>query len=263
MEKQLNLEYNTQRSKLVLSEYGRSIQKMVEYATQIEDVEKRKKVADEILTLMGQLNPHLRDIVDYKHKLYDHLFIISDFKLDLESPYPKPTPESIYVKPPAMAYPQEKIVYRFYGKNIQNMIDHVTTLEDGSFKTAYINAIGSFMKTNCRNWNDEVLGDEQIMAHLEQLSGGKIVINDAEDIDFKAQQMRRLNNNNNNSRSNSNNNNNRNNNNRNFRNNNNNNNGNNRNNNNRNSNNNNRNNNSGSGAPGTDSGYRKFNSKDR
>ena len=79
MGKELSLEYNTERSKLILSEYGRSIQKMVDYATKIEDVEKRQKVADEILTLMGQLNPHLRDIADYKHKLYDHLFIISDF----------------------------------------------------------------------------------------------------------------------------------------------------------------------------------------
>ena len=83
MGKELSLEYNTERSKLILSEYGRSIQKMVDYATKIEDVEKRQKVANEILTLMGQLNPHLRDIADYKHKLYDHLFIISDFKLDL------------------------------------------------------------------------------------------------------------------------------------------------------------------------------------
>ncbi len=262
MEKQLNLEYNTQRNQLILSEYGRSIQKMVAYATAIEDVEKRKKVADEILTLMGQLNPHLRDIADYKHKLYDHLFIISDFKLDLESPYPKPTPESIYVKPPVMAYPQEKIVYRFYGKNIQNMINHVTTLADGDFKTAYINAIGSFMKTNCRNWNDEVLGDEQIMAHLQQLSGGKIVIDNAEQIDFKAQQIRRANNNNNRNNNNEN---------RNFRNNNNNNrnpNNNNRNNNNRNPNNNNRNpnnnnRNANNNQSNSDGGYRKFNSKDR
>ena len=125
MGKELSLEYNTERSKLILSEYGRSIQKMVEYATNIEDVVKRQKVADEILTLMGQLNPHLRDIADYKHKLYDHLFIISDFKLDLASPYPKPTPETVFVKPAAMKYPQQRITYRFYGKNIEKMIHKV------------------------------------------------------------------------------------------------------------------------------------------
>lgn len=247
----LSLEYNTERSKLFLSEYGRSIQKMVEYATNIEDLEKRKKVADEILVLMGQLNPHLRDIVDYKHKLYDHLFIISDFKLEIDSPYPKPTPESLFVKPEPMKYPQSKISFRFYGKNIQNMINKVTELPEGPFKTSYINAIGSFMKTNCRNWNDEVLGDEQIMAHLMQLSDGKIVINDSEEIDFKAAQMRRMNNNQNNNFRNNN---------RNFRNNNN------RNNNNNNNNNRKPNNNPNNKNPtlgNNDSGYRKFNSKDR
>jgi hypothetical protein len=259
MIKELSLEYNTERNKLILSEYGRSIQKMVDYATQIKDIEKRKKVADEILTLMGQLNPHLRDIVDYKHKLYDHLFIISDFKLDLDSPYPKPTPETVFVKPEPMKYPQSKISYRFYGKNIQKMIDKVTELPEGQFKTSYINAIGSFMKTNCRNWNDEVIGDEQIMAHLEQLSDGKILINDSGDVEFKAQQMRRINNSPNNNPNNH-----RNNNNRNFRNNTNNSNNNQRNNNN----NNNRkpNNNPNNKNPtlgSNDSGYRKFNSKDR
>jgi hypothetical protein len=262
MGNELSLEYNTERSKLILSEYGRSIQKMVEYATNIEDVVKRQKVADEILTLMGQLNPHLRDIADYKHKLYDHLFIISDFKLDLESPYPKPTPETVFVKPAVMKYPQQKITYRFYGKNIEKMIHKVTELPEGQFKTSYINAIGSFMKTNCRNWNDEVIGDEQIMAHLAQLSEGKIIINDAGEIDFKAQQMRRMNNNQNNNNPNQRNNNN----NRNFRTNNNpnnpNNNRNNNNPNNRKPNPNNKpNNNPTLGA--NDSGYRKFNSKDR
>ncbi|MBJ7427387.1 MAG: DUF4290 domain-containing protein [Bacteroidia bacterium] len=258
MIKEATLEYNTERSKLILSEYGRSIQKMVDYATQIEDVEKRKKVADEILTLMGQLNPHLRDIADYKHKLYDHLFIISDFKLDLESPYPKPTPETVFVKPEAMKYPQSKISYRFYGKNIQNMINKVTELPEGAFKTSYINAIGSFMKTNCRNWNDEVIGDEQIMAHLAQLSDGKIIINDAGEIDFKAQQMRRMNNNQNNNPNQ------RNSNNRNFRNNSNSNNNNHRNNNNNNRKPNNNNPNNKNPTLGSnDSGYRKFNSKDR
>ena len=263
MGNELSLEYNTERSKLILSEYGRSIQKMVDYATKIEDVEKRQKVADEILTLMGQLNPHLRDIADYKHKLYDHLFIISDFKLELASPYPKPTPETVFVKPAAMKYPQQKITYRFYGKNIEKMIHKVTELPEGQFKTSYINAIGSFMKTNCRNWNDEVIGDEQIMAHLAQLSEGKIIIDDAGEIDFKAQQMRRMNNNQNNNNPNQRNNNN---NNRNFRTNNNpnnpNNNRNNNNPNNRKPNNNNKpNNNPTLGA--NDSGYRKFNSKDR
>lgn len=191
MQRNLNLEYNTQRGRLIISEYGRYIQKMVDYATGIEDVEKRKKVADELLQLMGQLNPHLRDIADYKHKLYDHLFIISDFKLDIESPYPKPSPESIQAKPAPLPYPGKKIRYRFYGKNIENMISEVKEREDGAFKTAYINAIGSFMKNSCRNWNDEMLTDEQIMNHLALLSEGKIVINEGEEVKFSAGQERR------------------------------------------------------------------------
>ena len=191
MEKELQLEYNTQRGKLIISEYGRNIQKMVEVALQTVDHEKRKQIADELIQLMGQLNPHLRDIADYKHKLYDHLFIISDFKLDIESPYPKPTPETIQSKPDRLPYPVNKIAFRFYGKSIERMIVKVTELEDGPFKTAYINSIGSFMKTSCRNWNDEMLTDEQIMAHLEQLSDGKIKINAGEDIQFTTTQESR------------------------------------------------------------------------
>jgi hypothetical protein len=157
-----------------------------------------------------------------------------------------------------MKYPQQRIAYRFYGKNIENMIHKVTELPEGTFRTSYINAIGSFMKTNCRNWNDEVITDEQIMAHLVQLSDGKIVIDSTAEIDFKAQQQMRRSNNNNNQPSN------RNGNNRNHRNNNN---SNNRNNNNNNNNNrkfgNNQNNKNSSLGTNSDNGYRKFNTKER
>ncbi len=187
----LDLEYNTGRNKLVISEYGRNIQKMIEHATSQEEVDKRNNIANELITLMGQLNPHLRDIADYKHKIYDHLFIISDYKLDIESPYPKPTPETRAAKPDVVPYNQSKINFRFYGKNIEQMIKKATELEDGPMKTFFINQIGSFMKSSCRTWNDEMLTDDQIWNHLKGISGGKIVMSEnGEEHQFNASQQR-------------------------------------------------------------------------
>jgi hypothetical protein len=187
----LDLEYNTGRNKLVISEYGRNIQKMIEHATDQEEVDKRNNIANELITLMGQLNPHLRDIADYKHKIYDHLFIISDYKLDIESPYPKPTPETRAAKPDVVPYNQSKINFRFYGKNIEQMIKKATELEDGPMKTFFINQIGSFMKSSCRTWNDEMLTDDQIWNHLKGISGGKIVMSEnGDEHQFNASQQR-------------------------------------------------------------------------
>lgn len=181
-------EYNTVRGKLELSEYGRNLQKMVEYAVNEPDKEKRNRLAQALITLMGNLNPHLRDVADYKHKLWDHLFVISDFKLDADSPYPKPTRESILMKPDMVAYPQSRIRFRFYGKNIEQMIRKAADMEDGPVKSGFINLIGSFMKNACRTWNEEQLSDEEILAHLEMLSGGRISMTDGEDVQFNALQ---------------------------------------------------------------------------
>ena len=104
----MELEYNTQREKLIISEYGRHIQKMVEFAVSLEDKEKRQKTSESIINLMGELNPHLRDVEDFKHKLWDHLFIISDFKLDVDSPFPKPKIEDLFKKPDPLNYPNQK-----------------------------------------------------------------------------------------------------------------------------------------------------------
>jgi len=181
-----SLEYNTERNLLHISEYGRNIQKMVEYAVAEQDREKRNRLAQALIALMGNLNPHLRDIADYKHKLWDHLFVISDFKLDVDSPYPIPTPETISQKPDSLTYPQHKIRFRFYGKNVEMMIEKATGMEDGPVKTAYINMIGTFMKNACRNWNDEMLEDDQILSHLEMLSGGQIKLVQNDDLEFKS-----------------------------------------------------------------------------
>jgi hypothetical protein len=188
----LSLEYNTERGKLLISEYGRSIQNMIEVAVAEPNKEKRQLIANEIIKLMGQLNPHLRDVVDYKHKLWDHLFVMSDFKLDVESPYPMPTRESLLQKPDALAYPQSRIKYRFYGKNIAEMIKKAAALEDGQLRKSYINAIGSFMKMSSKAWNEEMLNDVEVLAHLEELSEGKINITEDTDIQFKQMQQRKI-----------------------------------------------------------------------
>lgn len=241
-------EYNTERGQMQIAEYGRNIQNMVAYAMAEPDRDKRNKIAGALINLMGMLNPHLRDVADYKHKLWDHLFVISDFKLDVDSPFPLPTPESVSKRPDLMPYPQKRIRYRFYGKNIEHMIEKASGMEDGPTKAGFINLIGSFMKQACKNWNEEQLSDEEILEHLELLSQGRIRMNSDEDVQFNALQNQQRNN-----RSFRPNNNNSNNNNRNFRNNNNgggNGNNQNRNNNNRNNNNNNRNNNNGGGQGG-------------
>jgi hypothetical protein len=260
MEETLNVEYNTQRGHLLIPEYGRNIQKMVDFALAEPDRERRTVLAHALITLMGNLNPQLRDVADYKHKLWDHLFIISDFKLDVDCPYPLPTRESVFRKPDALEYPQSKIRFRFYGKNIVKMIETATLMEDGPMKTTFINLIGSFMKAACKNWNAETLSDEEILAHLEMLSDGKIQVLEHDSVQFNSANFggggggggynNRRNNQNNNFR----------------RNNNNNNNNNSGNNNNRNRNNNNNNNNSGSGgrnSNNSNSNNRNFRNKNR
>ncbi|MDZ4666982.1 MAG: DUF4290 domain-containing protein [bacterium] len=189
----LSLEYNTERGKLLISEYGRIIQKMIEVAVEEPNRERRQIIANDIIKLMGQLNPHLRDVADYKHKLWDHLFVMSDFKLDVDSPYPMPTAETIKSKPEPMGYPQSKIRFRFYGKIVPKMIERVAEFEEGPLRTAYINAIGSFMKMSSKAWNLEMLNDDEVMNHLESLSQGKISMSEGEDLQFKNMQQRKVN----------------------------------------------------------------------
>jgi hypothetical protein len=238
MNETIDVEYNTQREHLMISEYGRNIQKMVNFAMAEPNRERRTVLANALISLMGSLNPQLRDVADYKHKLWDHLFIISDFKLDVDCPYPLPTRESVFRKPDLLDYPQSRIRFRFYGKNIVGMIEAATKLEEGPMKTTFINLIGSFMKNACKSWNAETLSDEEILAHLEMLSDGKIRVEDNENVEFRTANFGNNNNNNNNR------------NNRNFKNRNNNNN----NNNNRHRNNNNNNNSNGGGSNRNSSG---------
>ena len=169
-----NIEYNTERNHLIIPEYGRHLQKMVDHAVSIEDDVERNKVAKAIIDVMGNLNPHLRDVADFKHKLWDQLFIISDFKLDVESPFEKPTREELAARPEPLGYPQNFPKYRFYGNNIKRMIDVALGWEEGDLKQALIATVANHMKKCFLNWNKDTVEDQVIFRHLYELSDGGI-----------------------------------------------------------------------------------------
>ncbi|MGM0636101.1 MAG: DUF4290 domain-containing protein [Bacteroidota bacterium] len=169
-----NLEYNSNREQLRIPEYGRNVQKMVDHALTIEDDAERNKVAQSIISVMGNMSPHLRDVTDFQHKLWDQLFIISDFRLDVESPFPKPTRELIYKRPDPLEYPQNHPKYRFYGNNIKRMIDEAVKMEDGNMKDALVLTIANHMKKCFLNWNRDSVKDSVIFNHLKELSDNQL-----------------------------------------------------------------------------------------
>jgi hypothetical protein len=168
------LEYNSQREHLIIPEYGRYVQKLIDQITAIEDREKRNKGARYVISVLGNLNPHLRDVPDFQHKLWDQLFIMSDFKLDIDSPYPIPTREVVQLKPDRLAYPQNFPKYRFYGNNIKYMIDVARKWEEGELKNALIIVIANHMKKCFLSWNKDTVTDEVIFNHLSELSNGEL-----------------------------------------------------------------------------------------
>lgn len=170
------MEYNTTRGPMFISEYGRNIQKMIEYITTIEDRDKRTRVTKFIVNVMAQMHPQIRESGDYKHKLWDHLFIISDFKLDVDSPYPPPSPLTLSAKPEVIPYHDKEIMFKHYGKNIVRMIEKAIAYEDGPEKDTLVAAIANHMKKSYLNWNRESVSDELIETHLNTLSNGNLKI---------------------------------------------------------------------------------------
>ena len=168
------LEYNSQREHLIIPEYGRYVQKLINQITAIEDREKRNKGARYVISVLGNLNPHLRDVLDFQHKLWDQLFIMSDFKLDIDSPYPIPTREVVQLKPERLTYPQNFPKYRFYGNNIKYMIDVARKWEEGELKNALTIVIANHMKKSFLSWNKDTVTDEVIFNHLLELSNGEL-----------------------------------------------------------------------------------------
>ncbi|BCY29673.1 DUF4290 domain-containing protein [Flavobacterium okayamense] len=171
---ELQLEYNSLRKSLSIPEYGRHLHKLIDQVIEIKDRNERNKAAQYVISVMGNLNPHLRDVPDFQHKLWDQLFIMSDFKLDVDSPYPIPSREELHQRPERLAYPQNFPKYRFYGNNIKYMIDVALKWEDGEMKNALILVIANHMKKCYLSWNKETVEDEVIFEHLLELSDGKI-----------------------------------------------------------------------------------------
>ncbi len=168
------LEYNTIREQLIIPEYGRHLQKLIDQVTDISDKEERNKAAKYVISVLGSLNPHLRDVPDFQHKLWDQLFIMSDFRLDVDSPYPIPSREVLNQRPEILKYPQNFPKYRFYGNNITYMIDVAMKWEESDLKSALILVIANHMKKCYLSWNKETVEDEVIFNHLYELSNGKI-----------------------------------------------------------------------------------------
>ncbi|HEY2583522.1 MAG TPA: DUF4290 domain-containing protein [Mucilaginibacter sp.] len=169
-----NFDYNSTRNKLILSEYGRNVQNMVKYIVALPTKEERNRYAQVVIDLMGFLNPHLRDVADFKHKLWDHLHIISDFQIDVDSPYPKPSPEAIHLKPEPLKYPHQRIKYKHYGKTIELMIEKAKSIEDPDRKRHMVQAVANFMKMAYVQWNKDSVSDESILSDLYNLSGGQL-----------------------------------------------------------------------------------------
>ena len=168
------LQYNTEREHLIIPEYGRHLQKMINHAVAQESKEERNRLAKAIISIMGNMQPHLRDVPDFQHKLWDQLFIMSDLKLDADSPFEIPTEEMLSVRPEPLKYPQNFPKYRFYGNNIKTMIDVANTWEAGEMKEALEYTIANHMKKSFLNWNKDTVEDTVIFRHLFELSDGKI-----------------------------------------------------------------------------------------
>ncbi len=172
--KTLAMEYNTQMPKLIIPEYGRNIQKLIQYACTVKNREERNEIAHAIIAIMGRLNPMLRDITDFRHKLWDHLFIISNFKLDVDSPYPVPSKEILTTKPERVPYPAAKMKFKHYGKAVERLIEKASDMKNGEEKTAFIEAIANLMKKCYLLWNRDTVADSVILQELETLSKGKL-----------------------------------------------------------------------------------------
>ena len=201
------MEYNTQRPNLLLSEYGRGMQKMVDKVVEVEDRDLRSKLSVSLMNVMINLNPGIKDLDNYQQKLWDHLHIMSDFKLDIDGPFPKPIPELIHQKPEPIPYNNVRIKFRFYGRNLQYMVDRAARVENEEVKQSFINMIASFMTNSSRNWNNENLTPEVITDHLKILSKDRLHLN-SEDLnihvekDFKRPKGHFKSNTNNNNRNN-------------------------------------------------------------
>ncbi len=192
----MDFDYNTSRNKLILPEYGRNIQKMVEYIMTVEDRAERNKLAHAVIIIMGNMNPHLRDINDFKHKLWDHIAIMSDFQLDIDYPYEVPRAEEFTEKPRSVPYNNNDIKYRHYGRVIEMMIEEASKFPEGEEKDELTKLIANHMKKSYMTWNRESVTDETIFHDLSELSGHKLTAKEgwklSEQKDFQKNKRKRM-----------------------------------------------------------------------
>jgi hypothetical protein len=174
------MNYNTELKRLALPEYGRNIQNMVDYCITIADKDERQRCANTIINIMGNMFPHLRDVNDFKHILWDHLAIMADFKLDIDYPYEVIKKENLYSKPPRIPYNNARIRYKHYGRTLELMIKKANELEAGGEKDQLIKLLANQMKRAFLTWNKESVDDRKIFKDLDELSQGKIVLNEEE-----------------------------------------------------------------------------------
>jgi hypothetical protein len=168
------MEYNTTRNHLTMREYGRHIQKMIEFLVTIEDEERRQRNAHALIELMGFLNPHLKNVEDFRHKLWDHLFLIADFKLDVKSPYPIPTRETLKAKPEPLKYPKRYPKFSHLGKNLELVINKALEEENPDKRQGFANSIAYYMKLAYSNWHKETVHDDAIQSELNNITKGQL-----------------------------------------------------------------------------------------
>ena len=176
------MEYNTTREKLILPEYGRNVQNMISHAMEIKDQDERNRAAQAIIEVMGQLNPHLRDVDDFRHKLWTHLFLMSDFKLDVDSPYEIPQQEVLNEKPELMKYPTGKIKYGHYGKYTQKILNDSAQIENAEDKELLKKSMGNFMKKQYLTHNNGAVENHVIAENLNELSNGELTLENPDDL---------------------------------------------------------------------------------
>lgn len=170
------MEYNTQRKRLPMPEYGRGIQNMVDYALTIESRDERQRCANTIVSIMGNMFPQFREVPDFKHKLWDHLAVMSDYKLDIDYPYEIEKKDSWGKKPQPMVYPMQRIRYRHYGYLLETLLKKLKDMPEGEERDALLQIVADQMKRSLVNWNKDGMDDAKIAADIALYTDGKVML---------------------------------------------------------------------------------------
>jgi hypothetical protein len=177
------MDYNTAKGDIVIPEYGRNIQLLIEHAKTIEDKAERQVFIETVVDLMQRLHPQTRNVEDYIAKLWSHVFRIADYELDVDPPCEILSREEVYKRPEQLPYPTNYVKYRHYGKNVQEMIRKAAAMEDDEMQEEYVQVIGSYMKMAYKTWNRENVSDEMIRKNLVKISDGELELEEDTNID--------------------------------------------------------------------------------